>query len=141
MRRAFSYICGAVFIVQFSALAAETSDKEKASLMYAYFACSIYAEMAGEDSKAKHFFDTALANGRAFFSAYGTEPMSGESRKDIPVAVLWSMSGKTIDFTIGQVFSTAERSVSEDFGAWPSDDAGRMLASVEMLKRNCDLLR
>ena len=132
----------AITLLTASRLAADgDGGLEDPSLLYAYFVCSIYAEMAGQDANASFYLERGQAAGHRFFREHGTSEPPDREKNDIPVAVLWNMQGQSIDFTLKKISATAKNHVTEDFGTYPTDDAGEMLAYLELVDRNCDLLR
>ncbi|MGX9352683.1 hypothetical protein ACS3QZ_15920 [Shimia sp. W99] len=120
---------------------AQQETVEDARLTYAYFTCSVFAGMAAKKEKEQHYLELGMAAGRRFFKAKENGLVSESIAKRLPVAVSWNMDEGSTDFSLGKIYSTANQSVRDDFGPFPTDAAGRMLAYTEMVARNCDLLR
>lgn len=127
---------------------AETSLEfaKLAPRIWSAFECASLAAMAGNNSEAERLFKSGYGNGTVFVNA----ALAGKiDRKDmdnvVPMAIVWSLSGPSVDFILGVIWSNAivdsrKRIYEDDDGKFNDSNLWPILAENEFNRRNCSLL-
>lgn len=127
---------------------------DTARLSWSAFECSVYAEMAGKDSKEQQrLFQLGYDSGRRFLDAARKGLLTEEEvRNRVPIG--FKASGPTTDFALGQVYGLIsqeayDRIVKNDarglprpIDQWVTDpEVQKVRAEGEYSTRNCALLK
>jgi hypothetical protein len=92
---------GAVF-------AQEVTSRDAYTVMVA-FECATYAGIAGKKTESERLFILGYETAQKFMAAASTGGLSPDEEKKIPMGILESLGGPTLEFQIGRIYSDTAR--------------------------------
>jgi hypothetical protein len=134
-------------------LAQEVTSRDAYTVMAA-FECATYAEIAGKKTENERLFTLGYETAQKFLAAGISGELSPDEEKKIPMGILMSLGGPTLEFQIGRIFSDTARRASdrvhkEDYdgnslpiGEWEFDEQiAREKAGIFFDTENCIVVR
>ena len=105
---------GLVFLFGLSCNASSANDElfKKADLLWAYFDCAVYAELANPEMQLG-LFEKGMEIGREYYQAQLSGQITREMAKEIPVVISWR-AGPTPDFLLGSLWEDRFNDIWDD---------------------------
>lgn len=104
-------------IAAISPLIAQAAEEDAlaARVMWTSFECGTYAEVSGDAERHAALFEKGMAAGRQFFAAIEAGTITQEEQeKHVPIIVLMTGRGPSVDFALGRIFESAMTSAYDE---------------------------
>ena len=118
----------AVFI-QTSAVVAQEVTARDAYVVMVAFECATYAEIAGNQTERERLFRLGYETAQQWMKGVSSGQLSPDEEKKIPMGILDSLGGPTLEFQIGRIYSATSSRVHEK--VWQQDLSGNALPQEE----------
>jgi hypothetical protein len=109
-------------------LAQEVTSREAYVVMVA-FECATFAQIAGNETESQRLFILGYETAQKWMKGVISGQLSPEEEKKIPMGILDSLGGPTLEFQIGRIYADTARRVSDR--VWQQDLSGNALPQEE----------
>ena len=155
MRQVWFVVAVVAFGISLNLEAQQGSEKKnRGRLMWSAFACSTYAEMAGDKKEQSRLFELGYATGKQFLNDIEQEKVSEHELKKMPIGIRFVLGGPSIEFILGRIYSLVVDDAYEsvvkknehglliqDPMHWASDEVATIKAKGLYSNSNCEILR
>jgi hypothetical protein len=143
--REFLSITGFFWLGFSNVCQAQEVTARDATRMVTAFMCSIYAEKSGDRTEQERLFTLGYETGKFFLNGALAGNISEAEEKKIPLAVLWSLGGPTLEFQLGRIYADAAHrahgklnKINDELPG--GEDIEKLNAANLFEQRNCALL-
>ena len=118
------------------------------------FSVPLFAELSGKFEKQDRLFILGYEISQALLKDIQGETISAAEKEKIPVGVLFVLTGPSIEFIVGRIYSAAVNDANDsvekidstgltqfDPTKWADDESRRVRAGNKYSESNCSLLR
>ena len=133
----------------------ESKAANSARIMWSSFACSTFAEMAGNQSEQLRLFTLGFNEGKKLLEGVLNKAIPQEVLKDAPIGMTMRLGGPSADFMVGRIFEAATMDAYDEITKtdsqglpitdpqkWNMDDElQKSIAETKYLQSNCAIIR